>query len=37
MKRLVFFLVVGALVAWFADPSSGEQRRRAINDLVKRT
>lgn len=37
MKRLLFWITVGAAIAWFADPVSGEERRRAINSLVSRS
>lgn len=36
MKRLLFWLSVGALIAWFADPVSGTERRKAVSDLVNR-
>ncbi|MEX2625608.1 MAG: hypothetical protein WD225_01925 [Ilumatobacteraceae bacterium] len=36
MKRLLFWLSVGALIAWFADPVSGAERRKAVNDLANR-
>jgi hypothetical protein len=37
MKRLLFWITVGAAIAWFADPVSGEERRRAINSLISRS
>lgn len=36
MKRTLFWISLGALLAWFADPVSGPQRRKAISDLMGR-
>lgn len=37
MKRLLFWITLGAAIAWFADPVSGAERRRAIEGLVNKT
>jgi hypothetical protein len=37
MKRLLFWITLGAALAWFADPVSGAQRRRAVEGLVNRS
>jgi hypothetical protein len=37
MKRLLFWITLGAAIAWFADPVSGAQRRRAVEGLVNRS
>lgn len=36
MKRTLFWISLGAVLAWFADPVSGPQRRKAISDLMGR-
>ncbi|CAN5530278.1 hypothetical protein BH23ACT3_BH23ACT3_24320 [soil metagenome] len=37
MKRLLFWITLGAAIAWFADPVSGAGRRRAVEGLVNRS
>jgi hypothetical protein len=37
MKRLLFWITLGAMIAWFADPVSGAGRRRSVEGLVNRS
>ena len=37
MKRLLFWITLGAMIAWFADPVSGSERRRSVEGLVNRS